>query len=1640
MMASADDSKTPRHQIQSNVTNVSNMPNVQNVLNISSVSTVSTVSPVSNVNISNNSNTRMCRNNKIDCLINNCYCLSQNIVQNVSTQNRILDSVNQGSAYDDNSDIIIQGQHANDGSDEEKLSYEQTKHLAHTSKSDYLSSNSSDISIDLEGTNRCRNNEKLISLTWNIRGFTSDRRIVQATKYETLNHIISVYAPDIINIVEGRVHYEQKQDQQTRPIDLDGYFNNIMGTYLCDNNMKTVTYYNTIHAGRVRKLVLNTHKSTNVLEHHHWATWTILCAGRDSKFTEDIINGCYYRSNRVKEGVTNEDIAYLGQDLIEIKSIYNHRRVQRVIISGDFNIKDPNIAMTNRTVFNRHDVNEYKLLQQIMDKHDLAVINTKDVPTHWYMDQNVSKCSVLDLCIVSKKLRTPSTLWRVFARTPKPGLSLITGNEAVRRYGSDHVPIITIIGDESLINTSYSMSASKTWQNIHKLNFNWRKPRDLLRYRHGIKTDLTRWVQKYQHIHNGSHALVDQCGYELRLHLHSNCKNYIGLEEHQGTRLRKVWSDDEVVRIARVKLGLVKKLNKGRGNTRHIRQKLQRVIAEENELIMNKKCENIMKRARSMHTKGNQIWDHFRYLKNYGLNRNRHIPFLVNKNRILTRYADNARIYDDTDKANALNIKFCHQQNTDIRYTPYKYMNLKNIPTLPLDIYPKNDLDICEYIKNPSLHSNYKTEYTYVTELQRMNGDFTLIEIKTAFRALKIAVNHGIGVNTRVIKPIRHMALPVILRFLNICWNSGHLSNVYKLRQILPQCKPGKDPNTISVYRQISLFGCIRKLLEWMLKKRITAYILRMNLVDKHSMAAFKGKAGLDAVTLFLDSIRNKLQNNIPTFAIYMDVASCYPSQHFDIMMHRLKHYYGITGKMYDILFDLFVNNWTQTIVNGHGSEWLVSLQGQDQGQLLSQLLNLLFLDPLNHVIERKHTFKLISFVDDYLLYSNLLYFDHTNLELMVQEEIDHINTWLNRNRMRNKVEKVKSITYLNKKLQKLLSCDKIEIITYMNDILDGVTKTTRVVSESTHIKYLGHTMGHDLSVTVTINAVIKRTNIAYHLVKQVLRRTKHINAYAMNKIITATVLGTMGYDIMYVAIATKEQLKPLIVVWNRVLRLMTGLKHTTTVEHVYFLSQMGTLTNWIHLKNARYFIRLLHLPMNNPLRGVIEGENGWYNIWKKDLLRQKQKIYRETQRKKSPLWTTYISAKSLGVTQDLNMIKYANITYHEPVFNGSECLPPIPSNMVFIDHPFSADQKDNMFMDRLYVYTDGSIKSKIGGIGIYIAKHTRINVDNTEFIPEDISMIELALGLQNDINYVEGHAINFSLKEIIRARHYEGVCDMLIVTDNKNVFNWLRQESALKDVYNYKQICDIYKRVTHLGQRGGFMIAIQWCQRGVWEGNKIADELAKSAVDNYLRSNYEFNVVLERSSLRHLKNIAKKRWGNLNRMSYVPYKSSHVISTNLFDWNRYGDEYPWKLDMTCMNMEGFAILNRLRTEHIGLNWYFHSLRHYPYYKQQLQNYGFIRTYLKCQSQCCTKNNNGFCTSCDEKETVYHYLIECTKYDHLRNNFLYCIEDIFMMYDINLTLENILFPPKALSWHHRKMILDSLYGFVKSTKRIFIYF
>eukprot|EP01084_Bolivina_argentea_P045153 83117_1 len=196
------------------------------------------------------------------------------------------------------------------------------------------------------------------------------------------------------------------------------------------------------------------------------------------------------------------------------------------------------------------------------------------------------------------------------------------------------------------------------------------------------------------------------------------------------------------------------------------------------------------------------------------------------------------------------------------------------------------------------------------------------------------------GLHKRLLLPFGTDLLPILTWFMNICWQSGCFPDVFKMRHFSPQCKPSKNPHIPQLYRQISLMGVMRKIIECIIKNRLMPYLMQLDLISHESMAAFKGKSGIDAIAVVLDDIRNRLREHIPTYAVYLDIKNCYPTQYYDISINRYQYHYGLKGPILNMLTNLLHNNYGQTIVNGIQSDWMCIEKGLAQGSIIAQLQN----------------------------------------------------------------------------------------------------------------------------------------------------------------------------------------------------------------------------------------------------------------------------------------------------------------------------------------------------------------------------------------------------------------------------------------------------------------------------------------------------------------------------------------------------------------------------------------------------------------------------------------------------------------------------------------------------------------------------
>ena len=157
--------------------------------------------------------------------------------------------------------------------------------------------------------------------------------------------------------------------------------------------------------------------------------------------------------------------------------------------------------------------------------------------------------------------------------------------------------------------------------------------------------------------------------------------------------------------------------------------------------------------------------------------------------------------------------------------------------------------------------------------------------------------------------------------------------------------KPSKILYILNNYRQISLFGIPVKYMKDLAVR--TKYILDTDLISQYNMGFLRGKC-TDIITMLTNDIYNAFDKQVPTYAVFFDIISCYDVVQSDILIHRLRYYFGITGMFLGVVADLFVDCWTRTIVNEVGSDWLLTVCGLGQGRPASPIFNLLYIEPLH--------------------------------------------------------------------------------------------------------------------------------------------------------------------------------------------------------------------------------------------------------------------------------------------------------------------------------------------------------------------------------------------------------------------------------------------------------------------------------------------------------------------------------------------------------------------------------------------------------------------------------------------------------------------------------------------------------------------
>ncbi|MEW5897297.1 MAG: reverse transcriptase family protein [Nanoarchaeota archaeon] len=248
--------------------------------------------------------------------------------------------------------------------------------------------------------------------------------------------------------------------------------------------------------------------------------------------------------------------------------------------------------------------------------------------------------------------------------------------------------------------------------------------------------------------------------------------------------------------------------------------------------------------------------------------------------------------------------------------------------------------------------------FNYIQKLQNYSNSDDLTKIITIEELQEttkyLATDKSPGpdnLENEIFRNLNQHNLKTVLTFLNHCittrtiyqsWKKGYTSLIYKKGN-------QHDPNN---YRPITLLSCFYKLYSRIITQRLTKIIREENLLTNSQNGFLEGKSTktclFDALALLEDASINKTD----LYTCYIDFANAFDSVPHEGIKNTLMKM-GFNSNVVEIILSLITSRTTQIITKYGLSDPVYINRGVPQGDVISPLLFIIFLNPLLAQIEK---------------------------------------------------------------------------------------------------------------------------------------------------------------------------------------------------------------------------------------------------------------------------------------------------------------------------------------------------------------------------------------------------------------------------------------------------------------------------------------------------------------------------------------------------------------------------------------------------------------------------------------------------------------------------------------------------------------
>lgn len=282
-------------------------------------------------------------------------------------------------------------------------------------------------------------------------------------------------------------------------------------------------------------------------------------------------------------------------------------------------------------------------------------------------------------------------------------------------------------------------------------------------------------------------------------------------------------------------------------------------------------------------------------------------------------------------------------------------------------------------------------------------------EVNAVISSLKSSAATGYdGVSAKFIKKYSDRLAPILVKHINICFESYYFPNCLKKAIVTPIHKTGDSTDPLN-YRPISILSSFSKIFERIIRDRLAFFISSNNILHPEQYGFEKTSSPTSACLALNDFVTKNVDSGKYTACLFIDMQKAFDCVDHEILLHKLSSLYFSNDQLN--FFESYLTQRTQCVRIGNSlSSVAIIKKGVPQGSILGPDLFKLYIDDLARLNFRG---AIGLFADDAVIkYSED---NEGELKTAILSDLVLIDEWLCKNKLLMNIKKTKILLFDNK-------------------------------------------------------------------------------------------------------------------------------------------------------------------------------------------------------------------------------------------------------------------------------------------------------------------------------------------------------------------------------------------------------------------------------------------------------------------------------------------------------------------------------------------------------------------------------------------------------------------------------------------------